>query len=62
MSGAHEMVNEAVKASPPVAVIGLALGGITLQDWVFILTLIYLVLQITWLVWSKFLRKAPDDS
>jgi hypothetical protein len=56
------MVNEAVKASPPVAVVGLALGGITLQDWVFILTLIYLVLQITWLVWSKFLRKAPDDS
>jgi hypothetical protein len=56
------MTSEALKVSPPVTVVGLALGGITLQDWVYILTLIYLCLQLGWFVWSKFLRKASPDA
>jgi hypothetical protein len=40
-------VNMAVaKASPPVVVSGLTLGGVQLQDWLIIATLIYTVIQI----------------
>lgn len=34
------------KASPPVAVSGLTLAGVQLQDWLIIATLIYTVIQI----------------
>jgi hypothetical protein len=36
----------AVRSTPPVAVSGLTLAGVGLQDWVFILTAIYTVLLI----------------
>jgi hypothetical protein len=44
--------SEAVKASPPIAVIGATAYGMTLQDWVFVLTLLYLGVQIGWLLWK----------
>lgn len=56
--GNQETLIEAVKSSPPVTVIGLTLGGIPLQEWVYILTIVYLLMQISWLGYSKFLRKA----
>ena len=43
---------EAVKSSPPVAVIAATAAGMTLQDWVFVLTLAYLGIQIGWLLWK----------
>ena len=36
----------AAKVSPPVIVSGLTLGGVQLQDWLIIATLIYTVIQI----------------
>ena len=60
-ANSHEMVSEALKSSPPVTVVSLALGGITLQDWVLIATLIYTLLQIGWLIYSKMLRKPQGD-
>lgn len=56
--GNQETIIEAVKSSPPVTVIGLTLGGIPLQEWVYILTIVYLLMQIGWLGYSKVLRKA----
>lgn len=47
------------KAVPPIAVTGLSAGGVSLQDWVYILTLVYLVLQIAYLVW-KFWRRSRN--
>lgn len=42
-----EGVSTAVaKVSPPVVVSGLTLGGVQLQDWLIIATLIYTVIQI----------------
>lgn len=58
--GNHEIAIGAAKASPPITVVGLALGGVSLQDWVFILTIIYLILQIGWLVYSKLIRGKRD--
>jgi hypothetical protein len=57
----HEMTSEALKASPPVTVVGLSLGGVSLQDWVLIATLIYTLLQTGWFIYSKFIRKAKRE-
>jgi hypothetical protein len=43
---------EAAKASPPIAVLAVTAQGMTLQDWVFVLTLMYLAIQIGWLLWK----------
>lgn len=59
MSAHHDLTIEAVKSSPPVTVVALTLGGIPLQEWVYILTIVYLVLQMGWFVWAKIFRKAP---
>ena len=42
---------EAVKSAPPIAVLGVTANGLTLEDWVFIATLVYLALQTGWLLW-----------
>lgn len=34
------------KASPPVVVSGLTLGGVQLQDWLILATILYTVIQI----------------
>lgn len=43
-------VNEALKATPPIAYQGLVFAGVPLSDWVTILTVIYLVFQLAPLV------------
>ena len=56
------MAVEAVKAAPPVTVVGMTLGGVSLQEWVLILTAVYTVLQIGFLIRDKvFRRKDKDD-
>lgn len=41
-----ELMATAGKAAPSITVSGLALAGVSLQDWVFMLTAIYTALQI----------------
>jgi len=36
----------AAKASPPIAVSGLTLAGVQLQDWLIMATILYTVIQI----------------
>lgn len=53
---------EAVKSAPPVAVTGAMIAGMTLSDWVTVLTVIYLLLQIAVLllkVWRE--RRAERE-
>lgn len=42
-----ELAAVAGKATPPLAVTAASIAGLGFQEWVYILTLIYLVLQIT---------------
>jgi hypothetical protein len=49
----HDLAAEAVKASPPLTVVGLSVAGVGLQDWVLLLTLIYTIIQIYLLVRDK---------
>jgi hypothetical protein len=49
----HETLIEAGKAAPPITVGGLSLAGVALSDWLIILTLVYTVLQIIFLIRDK---------
>lgn len=46
---ASDAISALAKSSPPVAIGGATAAGFTLQDWVMILTMIYVVLQILYL-------------
>ena len=50
-------VTEAVKAAPPITVGGLTMWGVSLSEWVLILTAIYTVLQIYFLLRDKLGQK-----
>lgn len=48
-----------LKAAPAAAVVVAESTGLSLEQWVFILTIVYLLLQISFLVWkwvATFLR------
>lgn len=42
----QEVAHTMTKGVPPITVAGLTFAGVQLQDWVYILTLIWLVVQI----------------
>lgn len=46
-----DITNEAAKASPPVAVVTATLAGVTVNDLILWATLLYLVLQIGFLLY-----------
>lgn len=50
MSHPFEVTTESVKLAPPAVVSLLHVGGMTPADWVTVLTLLYLALQIGLLV------------
>lgn len=53
----QDIAKEVVNSAPPVAIAGSAwVFGLTLNDWVLILTGIYVALQAAYLVW-KFVRE-----
>lgn len=53
----HGAASELAKAAPPLTVVSASLVGITLNEWVLITTLIYTLLQIGVLVWTKILKR-----
>jgi hypothetical protein len=69
MSSRADVIAETLKAAPPVAVAGLSVAGVALSDIVLIATLVYLALQIGYLVhrWGRLLltgrpaTKSPED-
>lgn len=57
MTTPQEIATEVAKAAPPVTVGSLALAGIPLSDWLLILTILYTILQIFFLLRDKWWRK-----
>lgn len=51
-----DMITAAGKATPALAVSGATMAGVSLDTWVMGATLLYLVLQIAYLIW-KFFRE-----
>lgn len=56
-----EIKNEMVKAAPPAGVSALSCAGVALSDWVYIITLVYLFIQIGWLI-AKIYWRCCDRS
>lgn len=52
-----EIVTAAAKAAPPVAVSGLTVAGLPLQDWVLLLTAIYTLAQLFVLVRDRLVQR-----
>lgn len=53
MTTKTELATEAARISPPVAVTGLSLYGVSLQDWVLVVTLVYTVASLVFLIRDK---------
>lgn len=60
MSIYQNVAVEATKLSPPVAVITASIGGMSVDDWIKALTLLYLVCQIVFSV-LKNKREAKES-
>lgn len=52
----QSIVETVTKTSPPVVVSGLAMGGISINEWVLILTAVYTALQVFFLLRDKVYR------
>lgn len=50
-------VNQGSKLAPTAAVSGLSLIGVPLQEWVYIVTILYTVLQIGYFVYNIWKRR-----
>lgn len=50
-------VNQGTKLLPTAVVSGVSLVGIPLQEWVYIVTILYTVLQISLVVWKLIKKK-----
>jgi disulfide bond formation protein DsbB len=55
-----DVAASAVKSAFPVSVASMTLLGFQLSDWVMLLTIIYTILQIAFLIRDKVLRKRGD--
>jgi hypothetical protein len=61
MSQRKEVAAESLRATPAVATAGVTAGGVTLHDWVLIVTLVYIILQIAYLLF-RWLRLVSQPS
>lgn len=52
-----QAASEVAKVSPPIAVSAATFFGLTLQEWVYVATLVYTILQIFYLIKDKYGKK-----
>lgn len=57
---ASAAIGAAVKSAPPVTVAGLTLAGIQLSDWVYIATLVWIMLQAIGWFWDRFWKRRRE--
>lgn len=58
----EEIVTATAKAAPPLAVSGLSVSGVSLQDWVYIATLVYLAFQLYVIIRDKIVNHKRKGS
>lgn len=63
MQQKSDLVSEATKAAPPVTVVGATVAGVQVNDLILWATLVYLVLQIVFLLyrWHKMHMTSDKD-
>jgi hypothetical protein len=61
MHDSDNITDEVVKLAPPVGVGALSVMGVPLSDWVYIITIVYLFVQIGCTLYKTF-RNRKDDA
>lgn len=56
---ASEALQRAVESTPHVAVSGLIIAGVSIQDWYVVLASGFILLQAGYFIWDKFIRTKP---
>lgn len=51
------MDNEIIKTTPPLGVSAITLIDIPLSDWVYVVTILYVLIQIYVLLYKTFIKK-----
>lgn len=59
MNNANDIKEEIARLAPPASVSALSMFGVALSEWVYILTIIYLIVQIFWLVYKVYRHCRP---
>lgn len=57
----HISIPDVATSAPPLAVAGMTWAGYSISDWAQVLAVVWLLLQIAYFVWSKFIRKAKPE-
>lgn len=57
---ASEVVTRAIESTPHVAISGLIIAGVSIQDWYVVLASAFILLQAGYFIWSKFIKKDDD--
>lgn len=57
---ASEAATRAIESTPHVAISGLIIAGVSIQDWYVVLASGFILLQAGYFVWSKFIKKDKD--
>lgn len=53
MTTKTDLLESTVRTSPAVAVSGMTFAGVTLSEWVYLLTIVWLVIQMGDWAWKK---------
>ena len=64
MGAITDHASELSKAVPPVAVAGVTICGLTLEQWVYVTTILYTLAQFIWFIYKKVypeIRRAIND-
>lgn len=57
----NEVIGEALKSAPPVSVAGATVVGVSLDEWVLVLTALYTALQIAYFIRKRY-KEYKDGS
>jgi NADH:ubiquinone oxidoreductase subunit F (NADH-binding) len=57
---ASEAVSRVIESTPHVAISGLIIAGVSVQDWYVVLASAFVLLQAGYFVYSKFIKKDKD--
>ncbi|MCM2311384.1 MAG: hypothetical protein NDI84_08275 [Steroidobacteraceae bacterium] len=51
-----EAITDGFKVAPPVGVMAVTIAGMSLQDWVYVLTIVYTLMLIAQHAWTKWVK------
>jgi hypothetical protein len=47
------------KSAPPLIVSGLSFMGVPLQEWLYVVSILWILWQLCWSIWDRFFKPKP---